>query len=147
MFFLFVPDVIMYLSLLAAFFWLTGLGFYIWRTFRSRNVFLRVSDGRKYCYYSSCIWGATLTMTLVAVVAHFLFHTEQTLHVSPHGQDTIGKSFFTHSNLVLEQSILQFFFSEKKDSMSMLHTFQKPRKSAQNSQNCWTGTFKLYHFI
>jgi len=44
-----VADIILCFSLLAAFFWLNSFGFYIWKTFRSRNVFLRVTDGRKYC--------------------------------------------------------------------------------------------------
>lgn len=29
-----VADIILYVSLLAAFFWLNSLGYYIWRTFR-----------------------------------------------------------------------------------------------------------------
>ncbi|KAH8294487.1 hypothetical protein KR018_001407, partial [Drosophila ironensis] len=41
-----VADIILCFSLLAAFFWLNSFGYYIWKTFRSRNVFLRVTDGR-----------------------------------------------------------------------------------------------------
>lgn len=79
----------MYLSLLAAFFWLNSLGYYIWKTFRSRNVFLRVSDGRKYCYYSCYVWTVTIVMTLTALLMHFLF-ADSNLPIAHHNQQTIG---------------------------------------------------------
>lgn len=84
-------DVAKYLSLVAAFLWLNCFGYYIWKTFRSRNVFLRVTDGRKYCYYSTYAWGCTLGMTAVALVAHFLFDEDKGMPVTPHGQKTIGR--------------------------------------------------------
>ncbi|PSN56907.1 putative G-protein coupled receptor Mth-like 5 [Blattella germanica] len=68
-------EIVMYVSLMAAFFWLNSLGYYIWKTFRSRNVFLRVTDGRKYCYYSCYAWGLTLTMAAIALFAHFMLDT------------------------------------------------------------------------
>uniref|UniRef100_A0A1B0FJ82 G-protein coupled receptors family 2 profile 2 domain-containing protein n=1 Tax=Glossina morsitans morsitans TaxID=37546 RepID=A0A1B0FJ82_GLOMM len=64
-------DIILYFSILAAFFWLNSFGYYIWKTFRSRNVFLRVTDGRKYCYYSFYVWGSTAALAITAVFAHF----------------------------------------------------------------------------
>ncbi|XP_063704492.1 probable G-protein coupled receptor Mth-like 5 [Culicoides brevitarsis] len=70
-----VADAILYTSLLAAFFWLNSMGFYIWKTFRSRNVFLRVTDGRKYCYYSAYVWGVTTLMAALAIFAHFFLDT------------------------------------------------------------------------
>lgn len=42
---------------------------------RSRNVFLRVTDVRKYCYYSSVIWSCVIVMTGMAICAHFLLDT------------------------------------------------------------------------
>lgn len=66
-----IADSFFYISLLAAFFWLNGMGFYIWKMFRARNVFLRVTDGRKYCWYSGYAWGATATMAGIAIFAHF----------------------------------------------------------------------------
>lgn len=51
------------------------MGYYIWKTFRSRNVFLRVTDGRKYCWYSAYAWGSTLLLTTLAVFAHFYLDT------------------------------------------------------------------------
>ncbi|XP_023940353.2 probable G-protein coupled receptor Mth-like 5 isoform X2 [Bicyclus anynana] len=67
-----VTDIILYISLLGAFFWLNSFGFYIWKTFKSRNVFLRVTDVRKYCYYSSVVWSAVGVMAAMAICAHFL---------------------------------------------------------------------------
>lgn len=40
--------------------------------FRSRNVFLRVTDGRKYCYYMCYAWGSTILMCGLALFAHFM---------------------------------------------------------------------------
>ncbi|XP_077300264.1 G-protein coupled receptor Mth-like 5 isoform X2 [Arctopsyche grandis] len=70
-----IVDIVLYGSLLAAFFWLNSLGYYIWRTFKSRNVFLRVTDGRKYCYYMCYAWGCTILMCGLAIFAHFMLDT------------------------------------------------------------------------
>ncbi|XP_054264795.1 probable G-protein coupled receptor Mth-like 5 [Macrosteles quadrilineatus] len=65
-----IADAVLYASLLGAFFWLNSAGYYIWKTFRSRNVFLRITDGRKYCYYSLYVWTSTIGMTVFAIFAH-----------------------------------------------------------------------------
>lgn len=67
-----LTDIILYVSLLGAFFWLNSLGFCIWKTFKSRNVFLRVTDVRKYCYYSCVVWLCVAVMATMALCAHFL---------------------------------------------------------------------------
>jgi len=86
-----VADIILCFSLLAAFFWLNSFGFYIWKTFRSRNVFLRVTDGRKYCYYSAYAWGCTATMAALAVFAHFFLDADSYKKEQMVGeQETIG---------------------------------------------------------
>ncbi|XP_039491440.1 probable G-protein coupled receptor Mth-like 5 isoform X2 [Drosophila santomea] len=86
-----VADIILCFSLLAAFFWLNSFGFYIWKTFRSRNVFLRVTDGRKYCYYSAYAWGCTATMAALAVFAHFFLDADSYKQEHMVGeQETIG---------------------------------------------------------
>lgn len=86
-----VADSILYISWLAAFFWLNSLGFYIWRTFRSRNVFLRVTDGRKYCWYSSYVWGVTSIFATMAIFAHFFLDTGVAKkHSIFEDQETIG---------------------------------------------------------
>lgn len=108
-----VADIVLYVGLLGAFFWLNSLGYYIWRTFRyvatlnwllkiesnrisfyhrSRNVFLRVTDGRKYCWYSGYAWTATGCMASFAVFAHFYLdsvHSKKRFLVAD--QETIGK--------------------------------------------------------
>jgi G protein-coupled receptor Mth (Methuselah protein) len=70
-----IADAVLYASLLGAFFWLNSMGYYIWKTFKSRNVFLRVTDGRKYCFYSGYSWGMTLLLTALAIFAHFFLDT------------------------------------------------------------------------
>lgn len=59
--------------------------------FRSRNVFLRVTDGRKYCWYSGFAWGATGCMASLAIFAHFFLdsmHSKRTFYVED--QETVG---------------------------------------------------------
>ncbi|XP_017468598.1 PREDICTED: probable G-protein coupled receptor Mth-like 5 isoform X1 [Rhagoletis zephyria] len=86
-----VADIILYISMLGAFFWLNSFGYYIWKTFRSRNVFLRVTDGRKYCYYSGYAWGLTALMAGLAVFAHFFLDAESYKQQNLIGdQETIG---------------------------------------------------------
>ncbi|XP_068154335.1 probable G-protein coupled receptor Mth-like 5 isoform X1 [Drosophila tropicalis] len=86
-----VADIILSSSQLAAFVWLNSFGFYIWKTFRSRNVFLRVTDGRKYCYYSAYAWSCAGIMAALAVFAHFFLDVD--LYKQEHmvaEQQTIG---------------------------------------------------------
>lgn len=73
--FFFFIDTFLHISMLGSFFWLNAMGYYIWRTFKSRNVFLRITDGRKYCYYSLYVWGCTLTMGGLALFAHLILDT------------------------------------------------------------------------
>ncbi|XP_057663765.1 probable G-protein coupled receptor Mth-like 5 isoform X1 [Diorhabda carinulata] len=68
---LIITETICYISMLAAFFWLNSLAYYIWKTFKSRNVFLRITDGKKYCYYSGYAWSCTILLGVMAVFAHF----------------------------------------------------------------------------
>ncbi|XP_028036702.1 probable G-protein coupled receptor Mth-like 5 isoform X2 [Bombyx mandarina] len=96
-----ITDIVLYISLLAAFFWLNSFGFYIWKTFKSRNVFLRVTDVRKYCYYSSVVWLCVAVMTAMAMCAHFLLdigtntdrktmQSSSSIYVDDAEQETIG---------------------------------------------------------
>lgn len=39
--------------------------------FRSRNVFLRITDKKKYCYYSMYSWSCTVILGVLAIFAHF----------------------------------------------------------------------------
>lgn len=59
--------------------------------FRSRNVFLRVTDGRKYCWYSAYAWGVTGCMAAMAVFAHFFLDSVQSKKMFRiEDQETIG---------------------------------------------------------
>ncbi|KAF5271726.1 hypothetical protein FQA39_LY08049 [Lamprigera yunnana] len=64
-------ETLCYFALLGAFFWLNSLGYYIWKTFKSRNVFLRITDSKKYCYYSAYAWTCTIIMGALALFAHY----------------------------------------------------------------------------
>lgn len=39
---------------------------------RSRNVFLRITDGKKYCYYGGYAWSCTAVLGALALFAHYL---------------------------------------------------------------------------
>lgn len=64
-------------------------------------MFLRVTDGRKYCYYMCYAWGSTLLMCGLALFAHFMLDTGtnkvKTSRHTPNSfitngdQETIGK--------------------------------------------------------
>uniref|UniRef100_A0A0A9XMZ4 Putative G-protein coupled receptor Mth-like 5 n=3 Tax=Lygus hesperus TaxID=30085 RepID=A0A0A9XMZ4_LYGHE len=69
-------DFVLFTSLLGAFLWLNSLGFYIWKTSRSHNVFLRITDGKKYCYYSYYVWGWTKVLTVIAIISHFFLDVD-----------------------------------------------------------------------
>lgn len=87
-FLVFVLDAFLYISTLGSFFWLNAMGYYIWRTFKSRNVFLRITDGRKYCYYSLYVWGCTLIMGGMALFAHLILDARD---------NNINKNYSSHS--------------------------------------------------
>nr|CAD7197073.1 unnamed protein product [Timema douglasi] len=121
-----IADTVKYVSLLAAFFWLNSMGYYIWRTFRSRNVFLRVTDGRKYCYYSLYAWGSTLTMTLVALFAHFFLDTGNPMsQPSSITQDNVGwlgiAMFFTPVGFTILVNI--FFYLTTGQIINRMSTY------------------------
>lgn len=67
--------------MMAVFFWLSSFGYYIWKTFRSRNVFLRITDGTKYCWYSFYAWGSTACMASLGIVAHLFLDIQTTKKV------------------------------------------------------------------
>ncbi|XP_012233602.2 probable G-protein coupled receptor Mth-like 5 [Linepithema humile] len=87
-----IADTVIYVSLMAIFMWLSALGYYVWNAFKSRNVFLRVTDGRKYCYYSSWVWGLTICLAGTAFFAHFVLETDKHTVAGPMypAQETVG---------------------------------------------------------
>ncbi|XP_046401776.1 probable G-protein coupled receptor Mth-like 5 [Ischnura elegans] len=64
-------DILLYGALMTAFIWLNVMGYYVWKTFRSRNVYIRITDGRKYCYYSLYVILFTAVFTSLAAFSHF----------------------------------------------------------------------------
>ncbi|XP_050528397.1 probable G-protein coupled receptor Mth-like 5 isoform X2 [Daktulosphaira vitifoliae] len=95
-----IADSFLYISTLGSFFWLNAMGYYIWKTFRSRNVFLRITDGRKYCYYSLYVWGCTLAMGGMALFAHLILDTSR--QSNPHIN---YQSKFTSSSIATDGAI------------------------------------------
>uniref|UniRef100_A0A182XKI4 G-protein coupled receptors family 2 profile 2 domain-containing protein n=1 Tax=Anopheles quadriannulatus TaxID=34691 RepID=A0A182XKI4_ANOQN len=133
-----IADLFFYVSLLGAFFWLNAMGYYIWKMFRTRNVFLRVSDGRKYCWYSGYAWGCTGTMAAIAVFAHYFLDlpgsnrsaTGADIHQSAResffeGQDNISwlgiAVFFTPIAFIIIVNI--FFFVTTLRFINRMHTY------------------------
>ncbi|KFB41309.1 AGAP004025-PA-like protein [Anopheles sinensis] len=107
----FIADLFLYISLLGAFFWLNAMGYYIWKMFRTRNVFLRVSDGRKYCWYSCYVWGCTGTMAAIALFAHYFLNlpgrTPQ--HQQKNLASLAGDSVFENQDSISWLGIAVFF--------------------------------------
>ncbi|KAL7286117.1 hypothetical protein TKK_0019631 [Trichogramma kaykai] len=87
-----VADSVQYIALLAAFCWLNALGYYVWNTFRSNNVFLRSTDRKKYCLYSMYVWSSTFCIAATAIFAHFTLETNVPMvgGVAFAAQETIG---------------------------------------------------------
>ncbi|XP_050085098.1 probable G-protein coupled receptor Mth-like 5 [Anopheles aquasalis] len=106
-----IADLFFYVSLLGAFFWLNAMGYYIWKMFRTRNVFLRVSDGRKYCWYSGYAWGCTATMASIAVFAHYFLDlpgSNRSQTSEGHAADSID-GFFESQDSISWLGIAVFF--------------------------------------
>lgn len=139
-----VADAVLYTSLLAAFFWLNSMGFYIWKTFRSRNVFLRVTDGRKYCYYSSYVWGVTSLMAALAIFAHFFLDTGdvQKQRSIFEDQETIGwlgiAVFFCPIAFIIIINL--FFFVTTIKIMRRINTYGRIHHKLR-------GSFILFSFL
>uniref|UniRef100_A0A182JSW4 G-protein coupled receptors family 2 profile 2 domain-containing protein n=1 Tax=Anopheles christyi TaxID=43041 RepID=A0A182JSW4_9DIPT len=136
-----IADLFFYVSLLGAFFWLNAMGYYIWKMFRTRNVFLRVSDGRKYCWYSGYAWGCTGSMAAIAVFAHYFLDlpgsntgSNSAVGTETHqigretffeGQDSISwlgiAVFFTPIAFIIIVNI--FFFVTTLRFINRMHTY------------------------
>lgn len=60
--------------------------------YRSRNVYLRITDGKKYCYYSVYAWLSTIVLGVLAVAAHFMLDYPVVIKSKySDEQETIGK--------------------------------------------------------
>lgn len=130
-----VADIVLYASLLGAFFWCNAMGYYIWKTFKSRNVFLRVTDGRKYCWYSGYAWGMTAILTFLAVFAHFFLDTgtvkKQYIFED---QETIGwlgmAVFFTPIAFIIIMNL--FFYATTMKVMNRINSYGRIHNKLKN---------------
>lgn len=132
-----IADIFCYTSLLGAFFWLNSLGYYVWKTFKSRNVFLRVTDGRKYCYYSSYAWSCTIVMGAIAVFAHFALEIpkSKTSMSLLHNQEVIGPLgmalFFTPVAFTILVNI--FFYATTLQIINRMNTYGRIHHKLKHS--------------
>lgn len=109
-----ISDIISQVSMTATFFWLTSLGYFVWKTFRSRNVFLRVTDGKKYCWYSFFAWSSTISMASLATVAHiFVDVTQPAKHIDdePERIGLLGQTIFFIANCTAVGASIYFYVS------------------------------------
>lgn len=109
-----MPDIICQFSTTAAFFWLTSLGYFVWKTFRARNVFLRVTDGKKYCWYSLFAWGSTISMAALATVAHVFVDVAQPSRQLDDKAESIGllgQTIFFIANCMSIGTSIYFYVS------------------------------------
>ncbi|KAL1512810.1 hypothetical protein ABEB36_002334 [Hypothenemus hampei] len=124
---LLIAEAICYVSLLGAFFWLNCLGYYVWKTFRSRNVFLRITDGKKYCYYGGYAWTATIVLGCLAMFAHFTldYPDLSTLIAHEKPREQIGSLgmiiFFVPIAFTVIADI--FFFANTLKKINRMHTY------------------------
>lgn len=100
------------------FFWLSSLGYYIWKTFRSRNVFLKFTDGTKYCWYSFYAWGSTICMASLGIFAHFFLDitAPKKIFLFDEEPETVGilaLSIFFITNAMIIAANIYFFISTR----------------------------------
>ncbi|XP_018567379.1 probable G-protein coupled receptor Mth-like 5 [Anoplophora glabripennis] len=135
---LLITETICYVSMLGAFFWLNSLGYYIWKTFRSRNVFLRITDGKKYCYYCAYSWSCTLILGTLAILAHFTMDYSDIKYkpISPYEeQEEVGSLgmiiFFVPVAFTIIVDI--FFFATTLQTINRMHTYGRIHHKLRHS--------------
>lgn len=89
-------------------------------------MFLRVTDGRQYCWYSGYAWGATASMTGLAVFAHFFLDSVQSKKLFVVAdQETIGwlgiAIFFTPIACTLLMDV--FFYVSTVNVINRMNTY------------------------
>lgn len=109
---MYLIDIFAQVSVMATFFWLSSMGYFIWKTFRSRNVFLRVTDGKKYCWYSLYAWGSTISLASLGIFAHlFLDIATPKRGFLADEIESMGKLGNRHVNLTIGISQINIFYS------------------------------------
>ncbi|XP_018324370.1 probable G-protein coupled receptor Mth-like 5 [Agrilus planipennis] len=131
-----IAEIVCYIALLAAFFWINSLGYYIWKTFRSRNVFLRITDKKKYCYYSIYVWSCTILMGFLAVFGHFALDYPQVRRLTFEGeQEAIGSLgiiiFFVPVAFTILVNV--FFFAATVKVLNRMNTYGRIHHKLKHS--------------
>ncbi|KAJ8958742.1 hypothetical protein NQ318_016470, partial [Aromia moschata] len=133
----FITEAVCYVSMLAAFFWLNSLGYYIWKTFRSRNVFLRITDGKKYCYHCGFVWSCTLVLGILAIFAHFTmdyqdFNAPITSFEDQEQMGSLGMIiFFAPVAFTVLADV--FFFATTLQRINRMHTYGRIHHKLRHS--------------
>lgn len=126
---LLITETICYLSMLGAFFWLNSLAYYIWKTFKSRNVFLRITDGRKYCYYSGYAWSCTLLLGALAIFAHLTMDYDEVDFQSKSTYDQTREQIGSLGTIIFFVPVAftlladMFFFATTLKIINRMHTY------------------------
>nr|CAH7735488.1 unnamed protein product [Callosobruchus chinensis] len=133
-----ITETICYISLLGAFFWLNTLGYYIWKTFKSRNVFLRITDGKKYCYYGGYAWSCTLILGILAVFAHFTMDypdVQSSASLKYDQQEEIGSLGMVIFFVPVAFTVLVdvFFFATTLKTINKMHTYGRIHHKLRHS--------------
>lgn len=122
---LLLADTVKYTGIMGAFFWLNSLGYYIWKSFRSRNVFIRLTDGKKYCYYSVYVWTSTFIMIGMGVFADIFLDTNKEVYAYAYLQGVIGwlgtSVFFIAIAVIILVNV--FFCLSTVDVMRKISTY------------------------
>lgn len=129
-------ETLCYIALLGSFFWLNSLGYYIWKTFKSRNVFLRITDGKKYCYYSAYAWSCTIILGTLALFAHYTMdYQSKTKPKIENEQETIGSLgiiiFFVPVSFTVLVNI--FFFVTTLKILNRMNTYGRIHHKLKHS--------------
>ncbi|XP_050306136.1 probable G-protein coupled receptor Mth-like 5 isoform X2 [Anthonomus grandis grandis] len=132
---LLIAEAFCYMSLLGAFFWLNSLGFYIWRTFK--NVFLRITDGKKYCYYGAYAWSCTVVLGCLAMFAHFTmdYPDLSSMKASDKTREQIGSLgmiiFFVPVAFTIIADVI--FFANTLKKLNRMHTYGRIHHKLRHS--------------
>lgn len=129
-------ETLCYIALLGSFFWLNSLGYYVWKTFKSRNVFLRITDGKKYCYYSAYAWSCTIVMGALAIFAHYTMdYQDKSKSKFEYEQETIGSLgiiiFFVPVSFTVLVNV--FFFVTTLKILNRMNTYGRIHHKLKHS--------------
>ncbi|CAG9762604.1 unnamed protein product [Ceutorhynchus assimilis] len=134
---LLIAEAICYISLLGAFFWLNSLGYYIWKTFKTRNVFLRITDGKKYCYYGFYAWSCTIILGCLAMFAHFTMDYPDLSTVNTYNKprEQIGSLGMIIFFVPIAFTVLAdvFFFATTMKKINRMHTYGRIHHKLRHS--------------